>query len=217
MAGPIPLALAHPGHTASRCTGVGRTLDGVAKRQAFSPSSIPRTGLRAHKVLASTEHPEERACSNSLATTSGKPAPCLERSISMIVLPPACAGSSLLLMTSTAMASDMALSMAELQPSPPGASMHISSYSLNCAVELADVQLLPHIDVSPWQLLNFLLQHPFITLGSAAALYYLVPRLVRAGFRFIVVPAAIALALYLVSLNPSAAADIARGAYNSVI
>ena len=158
----------------------------------------------------------------------------LERSISMCVLPSACAGSSLFLMTSTAMACDMALGPVEQQPGLPQASMnvlndaldltdvqllpHLSvSHSFNPAAELAELQLLPHLDVSPWQVLTFLLQHPLITAGTAAALAFLIPRLVRAGIRFVVVPAAVALALYVVSLNPSGAVNLARGAFDSAI
>jgi hypothetical protein len=100
----------------------------------------------------------------------------------------------------------------ERQPGLPDAHLSFTAHRLSQAAELADLQLLPHIDMSPFQVLTFLLQHPFITLFAAASLYFVVPRLVKAGIRFVVVPAALALALYLVSLNPSAAVDLTRGA-----
>lgn len=82
------------------------------------------------------------------------------------------------------------------------------------AAELADLLRFPALSLSPFQVLTFLLQHPLITLGVAAALYYLVPRIFRALVRYLVLPLALALGLYIVSLNPSAATAFAQGSFN---
>ena len=133
----------------------------------------------------------------------------------MLLLSPACAGSSIWL-ASSARASDLVVSTMELQPGLLDASLSFTTYS-QAAAEVADLQLLPQISTSPFQVLSFLLQHPFITLFAAGSLYFIVPRLVRASIRFVVVPAALALALYLISLNPSAAVDLARGSFDCAL
>jgi hypothetical protein len=47
------------------------------------------------------------------------------------------------------------------------------------ALFLADFSLLPSFNSAPWQILGFLLHHPFVTLALALAFNFLVPRAFR--------------------------------------
>jgi hypothetical protein len=47
------------------------------------------------------------------------------------------------------------------------------------ALFLAEFSVLPSFDGATWQILGFLLHHPFITLALALGLNYLVPRAFR--------------------------------------
>ena len=53
------------------------------------------------------------------------------------------------------------------------------------------------------QVLGYLLQHPVVALAAGGGAAFLVPRLVRAGVRFILVPAVLLLAAYIAFSNPS--------------
>jgi hypothetical protein len=74
---------------------------------------------------------------------------------------------------------------------------------------LADVTLpqvkqlndLPSLN-NPWQVLGYLLNHPVAALFVGGGLAVVVPRLVRFSVRFILVPAGVALLLYLAARNP---------------
>jgi hypothetical protein len=79
---------------------------------------------------------------------------------------------------------------------------------------LAEFTFIPAMDISPYGVAKFLLQHPFITLGVAAALYYIIPRAFQALVRFLVVPAVLAVTAYIVLQNPQAALGIVEGIYN---
>lgn len=52
------------------------------------------------------------------------------------------------------------------------------------------------------QILGYLLKHPVAALVVGGGLAIAVPRLVRAGIRFVLVPAALVLLLYVAAKNP---------------
>ena len=128
----------------------------------------------------------------------------------IIFLQAACAGACLL-PSGSATATELGSRVSWL----PVHSMHDTAFlAPEEAAELADLLQFPTFSASPFQILTYLLQHPLITLGIAAALYYLVPRIFRAFVRYLVLPVALALAIYVVSLNPSAATGFAQGSLN---
>lgn len=89
---------------------------------------------------------------------------------------------------------------------------HQQSVLLDAAI-VGDITLLPSIHITPLGVLTFLLQNPVVTLGVAAALYYIVPRAFRALVRWIVLPLVLALVAYVVLQNPSAALGLAKGLF----
>ena len=155
-----------------------------------------------------------RLVSNDMASTSGTQDVPGEMSFSatrsVLYLHAACAGAFLL---SAGSASAMELS-SQVSWLPVGSMHDRANFAPDEAAELAELLRVPEVSLSPFQVLTFLLQHPLITLGVAAALYFLVPRLFRALVRYLVVPLALALALYVVSLNPAAATSFAQGSFN---
>ncbi len=82
------------------------------------------------------------------------------------------------------------------------------------ALILADFSLLPSFNGQPFQLLGFLLNHPFITLGLALAVNYVVPRAFRAVVRFLVVPLVLGSIVWVALQNPSTALDLLRGTFD---
>ena len=104
--------------------------------------------------------------------------------------------------------------------SSPGLTLqeHVSSAGNQQSVLLdaaivGDITLFPSIHVSPLGVLTFLLQNPLVTLGVAAALYYIVPRAFRALVRWIVLPLVLALVAYVILENPSAALGLSKGLF----
>ncbi|BDA45065.1 hypothetical protein COCOBI_06-5450 [Coccomyxa sp. Obi] len=89
---------------------------------------------------------------------------------------------------------------------------HLHSLLLDAAT-VGDITLLPSIHISPLGVLTFLLQNPLVTLGVAAALYYIIPRAFRALVRWIVLPLVLALVAYVILENPSAALGLAKGLF----
>ncbi|CAL8469189.1 g8730 [Coccomyxa elongata] len=95
---------------------------------------------------------------------------------------------------------------------------HLSSAShqhsvLLDAATIGDITLLPSIHITPLGVLTFLLQNPLVTLGVAAALYYIVPRAFRALLRWIVLPLVLVLVACVILENPSAALSLAKGLF----
>ena len=82
------------------------------------------------------------------------------------------------------------------------------------ALILADFSLLPSFNGQPFQILGFLLNHPFITLGLALAVNYVVPRAFRALVRFLVVPLVLGSIAWVALQNPSTALDLLRGTFD---
>ena len=81
------------------------------------------------------------------------------------------------------------------------------------AATIGDITLLPSIHSTPLGVLTFLLQNPLVTLGVAAALYYIVPRAFRALLRWIVLPLVLGLVAYVILENPSAALSLSKGLF----
>lgn len=52
------------------------------------------------------------------------------------------------------------------------------------------------------QIITFLVNNPFITLGGAAAAYFILPMLIKMAIRFIIIPLAIGGLTYLAVTNP---------------
>ena len=82
------------------------------------------------------------------------------------------------------------------------------------ALVLADFSLLPSFNGQPFQILGFLLNHPFITLGLALAVNYVVPRAFRALVRFLVIPLVLGSIAWVALQNPSTAWDLLRGTFD---
>ena len=116
---------------------------------------------------------------------------------------------STLLTAGTAAASGDSPGMAHLQQAwAEGASQPLD------ALILADFSLLPSFNGQPFQILGFLLNHPFITLGLALAVNYVVPRAFRALVRFLVVPLVLGSIAWVALQNPSTALDLLRGTFD---
>ena len=79
---------------------------------------------------------------------------------------------------------------------------------------LADFSLLPSFNGVPFQILGFLLHHPFVTLALALAVNYVLPRAFRAAVRFLVIPLVLGGVAWLALQNPSAAWSFSRGAFD---
>lgn len=71
-----------------------------------------------------------------------------------------------------------------------------------------DMQSFGAIDSS--QVIQFLVNNPFVTLGVAVAAYFIVPRLIRVAVKFVVVPVAIGGVGYLIVTNPSTSLGFAK-------
>ena len=79
---------------------------------------------------------------------------------------------------------------------------------------LADFSLLPSFNGVPFQILGFLLHHPFVTLALALAVNYVLPRAFRAAVRFLVIPLVLGGVAWVALQNPSAAWGFSRGAFD---
>lgn len=69
--------------------------------------------------------------------------------------------------------------------------------------QAADLQVLADLSVDRGQVISFLVNNPFVTLGVAVALYLIVPRVLRLATKYILLPAAVAGGVYLVITNPT--------------
>lgn len=167
-----------------------------------------QSGKLRQPIVACQPHGRPSGCrlnSHSQASTSARSS-----------LGPAVAGfllgsSSSLWLTSNASAQQDGFVLLILNPQ--GADLHQVLSAADTA-SLAELTFLPSIQLTPLGVLTFLLQHPFVTLGVAAALYYIVPRVFRTLVRFLVVPAVIALVAYVVLQNPQAALGLVESVNN---
>ena len=79
---------------------------------------------------------------------------------------------------------------------------------------LADFSLLPSFNGAPFQILGFLLHHPFMTLALALIVNSVVPRAFRAAVRFLVIPLVLGGVAWVALQNPSAAWSFSRSAFD---
>lgn len=67
------------------------------------------------------------------------------------------------------------------------------------------------------QIVGYLLQHPVAALVAGGGAAVLIPRLVRFGFRFVVIPAVLVLIAWIAFNNPASAYGAASGLFSSVL
>ena len=116
---------------------------------------------------------------------------------------------STLLTAGTAAAYGDSMGMSHMQPA------WVESASQNMdALILADFSLLPSFNGQPFQILGFLLNHPFVTLALALTVNYVVPRAFRAVVRFLVFPLVLGSIAWVALQNPSTALDLLRGTFD---
>lgn len=75
--------------------------------------------------------------------------------------------------------------------------------------------ILPRI--GPMEVIGYLLQHPVAALVAGGGAAFLIPRLVRFSFRFVVVPGVLILVAWLAINNPSSAWTAASGLFSAVV
>ena len=71
------------------------------------------------------------------------------------------------------------------------------------------MQLLAALSVDRGQVISFLVNNPFVTLGVAVALYIIVPRILRFATKYVLLPISIAGVVYLVITNPNTSLGVA--------
>lgn len=74
--------------------------------------------------------------------------------------------------------------------------------------QAADLQSVAALSVDRGQVISFLVNNPFVTLGVAVALYIIVPRILRVAVKYILLPISIAGVVYLIITNPSTSAGV---------
>lgn len=119
------------------------------------------------------------------------------------------AACSMLLAAGPAAAAGDSPGMSCLQPAWVESASHTTD-----ALIFADFSLLPSFNGQPFQILGFLLNHPFVTLGLALTVNYVVPRAFRAVVRFLVFPLVLGSIAWVALQNPSTAWDLLRGAFD---
>lgn len=75
--------------------------------------------------------------------------------------------------------------------------------------QASDLQLLAALSVDRGQVISFLVNNPFVTLGVAVALYIIVPRILRFATKYVLLPVSIAGVVYLVITNPNTSLGVA--------
>lgn len=75
--------------------------------------------------------------------------------------------------------------------------------------QASDMQSLAALSVDRGQVISFLVNNPFVTLGVAVALYIIIPRILRFATKYVLLPASVAGVVYLVITNPSTSLDVA--------
>ena len=90
----------------------------------------------------------------------------------------------------------------------------ISSAALTTSdlTQASDLQFLAAVDRG--QVISFLVNNPFVTLGVAVALYIIVPRILRLTVKYIFLPASVAGVVYLVITNPNTSLGVVKTAFN---
>ena len=75
--------------------------------------------------------------------------------------------------------------------------------------QASELQSLAALSVDRGQVISFLVNNPFVTLGVAVALYIIVPRILRVVVKYILLPISIAGVVYLIITNPSTTVGVA--------
>lgn len=75
--------------------------------------------------------------------------------------------------------------------------------------QASDLQFLAALSVDRGQVISFLVNNPFVTLGVAVALYIIVPRVLRFATKYVLLPVSIAGLVYLVITNPNTSLGVA--------
>ncbi|KAK9811652.1 hypothetical protein WJX72_007690 [[Myrmecia] bisecta] len=65
-------------------------------------------------------------------------------------------------------------------------------------------------------MLRYLIHYPILVLALAVLLYFAIPRLIKAGVRYVVVPVAVLGGVYLAVNNPSSALGLAQAAWHGI-
>lgn len=87
--------------------------------------------------------------------------------------------------------------------------MSSSVLAASDASQASDMQSLAALSVDRGQVISFLVNNPFVTLGVAVALYIIIPRILRFATKYVLLPASVAGVVYLVITNPSTSLDVA--------
>ncbi|KAL3141468.1 hypothetical protein ABBQ32_005031 [Trebouxia sp. C0010 RCD-2024] len=82
--------------------------------------------------------------------------------------------------------------------------------------QASDVQSLAALSVDRGQVISFLVNNPFVTLGVAVALYIIVPRILRVVVKYILLPVSIAGVVYLIITNPSTSVGVASTGFKYI-
>lgn len=69
--------------------------------------------------------------------------------------------------------------------------------------QAADLNFLADLSINKGQVISFLVNNPFVTLGVAVSLYLIVPGVLRLATRYVLLPLTVAGGVYLVITNPS--------------
>ena len=80
--------------------------------------------------------------------------------------------------------------------------------------QASDLQSLAALQLDRGQVISFLVNNPFVTLGLAVALYIIVPRILRLTVKYILLPVSIAGVVYLIITNPSTSVGVGKTAFN---
>ena len=158
---------------------------------------------QAETVIFSSRHAE---CDAAFPGVLGEPE---QGGASSLSLYSACLSISTVLVAGSAQAHGDAMNTSLLQQAfSQRAQQHTDGLTL------ADFSLLPSFNGVPFQILGFLLHHPFVTLALALAVNYVLPRAFRAAVRFLVIPLVLGSVAWVALQNPSAAWSFSRGAFN---
>ena len=168
-----------------------------------SASRQERSRPQGMRTLSSHDSTRQNVPGLEVSANPDIPGLTCSRSITLV------AAYSTLLTAGTAAAYGDSTGMSYMQPA------WVESASQNMdALILADFSLLPSFNGQPFQILGFLLNHPFVTLALALTVNYVVPRAFRAVVRFLVVPLVLGSIAWVVLQNPSTALDLLRGTFD---
>ena len=176
----------------------------MLKTRALAPSCSPQTSLTPHHQIRSLPRSLTRRTSNAAFAKRrvGQTVASSQHQIedAQVDLPPA--------LDDTSLAGLRALPANQRQ-----ALLFVATSSGVLATsdvsQASDLQLLAALSVDRGQVISFLVNNPFVTLGVAVALYIIVPRILRFATKYILLPVSIAGLVYLVITNPNTSLGVA--------